>query len=231
VIEDAAQMPGARIEGRRAGTWGDIGTISFGGSKLLTAGRGGAIVTRNRELHHRAKLASHRGNQVYPLSELQAAVLLPQLEKLDGRNRVRAENVRVLCEAIADLPGLCPFRNGVNDTEPGYYKLGFQFDPAAFGLSRDRFVESVRAEGVAMDVGFRSLHAGRSGSRFRSAGELAEAERAHHGAVVLHHPVLLGSPADIDEIARALRKIYSFRDELQSVAPFEEERAAADELD
>ena len=39
VVEDAAQAPGAIVQGRRAGTWGDVGILSFGGSKLLTAGR------------------------------------------------------------------------------------------------------------------------------------------------------------------------------------------------
>src|SRR5262249_26710151 len=47
VIEDAAQMPGAIIQGQKAGTWGDVGIFSFGGSKLLTAGRGGALLTRH----------------------------------------------------------------------------------------------------------------------------------------------------------------------------------------
>jgi dTDP-4-amino-4,6-dideoxygalactose transaminase len=50
VIEDACQMTGALIEGRRAGTWGDIGVISFGGSKLLSAGRGGALLTSSPEI-------------------------------------------------------------------------------------------------------------------------------------------------------------------------------------
>ncbi len=45
VIEDAAQAPGAMIQGRRAGMWGDVGVLSFGGSKLLSAGRGGALLT------------------------------------------------------------------------------------------------------------------------------------------------------------------------------------------
>ena len=40
IIEDAAQCPGAMIQGRKAGTWGDVGILSFGGSKLLSAGRG-----------------------------------------------------------------------------------------------------------------------------------------------------------------------------------------------
>src|SRR5262249_61368606 len=37
VVEDAAQCPGATVQGRRAGTWGDVGTLSFGGAKPLTA--------------------------------------------------------------------------------------------------------------------------------------------------------------------------------------------------
>src|SRR5262249_38185003 len=78
VIEDAAQMPGAMVQGRKAGTWGDVGILSFGGSKLLTAGRGGAILTPHAQMQQRAKLVQHRGNWVCPMSELQAAVLLPQ---------------------------------------------------------------------------------------------------------------------------------------------------------
>ena len=40
IVEDACQAPAARLDGRVAGTWGDVGVLSFGGSKLLSAGRG-----------------------------------------------------------------------------------------------------------------------------------------------------------------------------------------------
>src|SRR5262249_27521235 len=50
VVEDAAQAPGAEVQGRKAGTWGDAGVLSFGGSKLLTAGRGGALLTRRADV-------------------------------------------------------------------------------------------------------------------------------------------------------------------------------------
>src|SRR5207253_3531136 len=86
VIEDAAQVPGALVQGRKAGAWGDAGILSFGGSKLLSAGRGGALLTSQADVHQRARLYQHRGNVLSPLSELQAAVLLPQLDKLDARN-------------------------------------------------------------------------------------------------------------------------------------------------
>jgi dTDP-4-amino-4,6-dideoxygalactose transaminase len=209
VVEDAAQCPGALVQGRRAGTWGDVGVLSFGGSKLLTAGRGGAILTRHADVHQRARLAQLRGNLVCPLSELQAAVLLPQIDKLHPHNERRADNVGRLVELLRAVPGLAPFVGLSGDSSPGYYKLGFQYDEAAFGLPRAHFVAALRAEGMAFDEGFRALHAGRSPSRFRRAGELAEADRAHRGAVVLHHPVLLGGEADIVEVAAALRKIYA----------------------
>jgi hypothetical protein len=121
----------------------------------------------------------------------------------------------VLSERLKALAGLRPLRNVAAESEPGYYKVGFQFHAGEFGgLSRDRFVEAARAEGIALDAGFRSLHVGRSRTRYRAVEELAEAERAHHGMVVLHHPVLLGIPKDIEEIATAMRKLFDHRHEL-----------------
>src|SRR4029077_13617558 len=102
-IEDNAEAPGAVVQGCKVGTWGDVGIMSFGGSKLLTAGRGGAFLTRHADVHQRARLWLHRGNHVCPLSELQAAVLLPQLDKLEERNRKRAANVQLLSEKLRAL--------------------------------------------------------------------------------------------------------------------------------
>jgi len=215
VIEDAAQAPGALIQGRPAGTWGDAGVLSFGGSKLLTAGRGGALLTPHAAVHQRARLWSHRGNQVCPLSELQAAVLLPQLDKLDACNARRRENVALLRERLGEVPGLRPFVNPCAEATPGYYKLGFQFEADRFGLSRDRFVAALRAEGIGFDAGFPALHVGRSPSRFRQAGDLAEAGRAHEGALVMHHPVLLGTREEVEEVVRAVHKIRDHVDQLR----------------
>jgi dTDP-4-amino-4,6-dideoxygalactose transaminase len=219
VVEDAAQCPGAVVQGRRAGAWGDAGVISFGGSKLLSAGRGGALLTRHADVYQRARLAQHRGNAVCPLSELQAAALLPQLNKLDARNARRARQVRLLAQRLAEFPGLRPFANGVDDAQPGYYKVGLRYDEQAFGVPRERFCAALRAEGVALDEGFRALHAGRSPSRFRPAGELAEATRAHRGAVVLHHPLLLGGEAEVAEVVLAVRKVWLHRDAVVRPAP------------
>lgn len=208
VIEDAAQLPGAQIQGRPAGTWGDVGILSFGGSKLLTAGRGGALLTRHPDVFQRARLHVTRGgNAIFPLSELQAAVLLPQLECLPAQNEQRRERVSRLVQRLETASTLRPFRNKTEDATPGYYKLGLQYDAAATGLSRDGFLAAMRAEGVALDEGFRALHVGRSPNRLRAAGELRECLRAHAGAVVLHHPVLLEPEDRIDQVASAFCKV------------------------
>jgi dTDP-4-amino-4,6-dideoxygalactose transaminase len=229
VIEDAAQMPGAVVQGRKAGTWGDAGILSFGGSKTLTAGRGGALLTRHGDVYQRARVYQHRGNVVSPLSELQAAVLLPQLEKLDARNLRRAENRARLCGALSAIPGISAFANAC-DGQPGYYKLGLQFDSDGFGLPRDVFVVACRAEGVAFSEGFRSLHVSRSPSRFRRVGDLAQAERAHYGTVVLHHPVLLGSAAQIDEVVLAVRKVAAHVGALSALQLPRTDRMAPEEI-
>jgi dTDP-4-amino-4,6-dideoxygalactose transaminase len=208
VIEDAAQAPGALVQGRRAGTWGVVGVQSFGGSKLLTAGRGGALLTGRADVYQRLRLLTHRaGNVVYPLSELQAAVLAPQLDRLDERNARRGGAVALLAERVRGMPGLRLFQCRT-EGQPCYYKVGVQYDAAQFGLTRARFISAIRAEGIAMDEGFRALHVGRSQDRFCRAGPLPEAERAHDGAVVLHHPVLLGSDEEVEQVASAVWKIH-----------------------
>src|SRR5262245_5336669 len=127
VIEDAAQVPGAVLGGKKAGTWGDVGILSFGGSKLLSAGRGGALLTSRADLNQRAKTWQQRGNLLCPLSELQAAVLLAQLAKLRSRNAQRLANVKLLFQLLHDVPGLTPLRNRPTEHHPGFYKVGFQY--------------------------------------------------------------------------------------------------------
>jgi dTDP-4-amino-4,6-dideoxygalactose transaminase len=219
VLEDAAQCPGATFDAFPAGTWGDVGVLSFGGSKLLSAGRGGAILTASAEVRQRARLALHRaGNVLCPLSELQAAVLLPQLEALPERTARRWAAVRTLEARLATLPGLRRFATGAGEV-PGFYKVGWQYDAAAFGLPRAKLVAAMRAEGIALDEGFRALHVGRAGSRYRAGGPLDEATRAHSGTVILHHPVLLEGDAALDEVAAAFEKIHRHTDELRGDSP------------
>lgn len=214
LIEDACQMPGATLFGRRSGTWGDVSVLSFGGSKLVTSGRGGAVLTNRDDIAQRIRLYTQRGNESYPLSELQAAVLLPQWLKLADRNAKRAHNVSHLTAALTLFPGLRPFTNAGN-VSPAYYKLGLQYDPAFFGdTPRERFVEAVRAEGIAIDTGFRALHRTHSARRYRAVGPLAVATQADARVLTLHHPVLLGTSEDVRQVMEAVSRCLRAADEL-----------------
>ncbi|HTI49568.1 MAG TPA: aminotransferase class V-fold PLP-dependent enzyme [Planctomycetaceae bacterium] len=216
VIEDAAQMPGARIHGRMAGTWGDAGILSFGGSKLVSAGRGGAVLTARDDLAQRIRLYTQRGNEAYPLSELQAAAVIPQWQELERANARRAESVAWLSERLEQRPGLKAFRNADSDSRPGYYKLGLQYEPGAFaGLSRDQFAGAVRAEGIALDSGFRALHKTHSARRFRAVGELACATRADAGVLTLHHPVLRESEHELAQVVAAVERVRQFAGDIR----------------
>jgi perosamine synthetase len=212
VLEDAAQAPGALIEGRRAGTWGDAGVLSFGGSKLLSAGRGGALLTPHADVAQRARSYLVRaGNIVWPMTELQAALLLPQCRKLDERNAKRWGSVQILCAALAGIPGVRPFVQADEAALPAFFKLGLQYDADAFGLPRVRLLEALRAEGFAVDEGFAPAHVARSPKRYRQGSALAEAERAGQGCVQLHHPLLLESADAVRDLAEAWRRIHAHR--------------------
>jgi perosamine synthetase len=207
LVEDVCQAPGARIAGRTAGQWGDVAVFSFGGSKLLTAGRGGAVVTARQEVFQRVKIFAERGNLAFPLSEMQAAVLLPQFDKLAERNRIRETNAALLLDLLSDLEGLGPVRDWrlSSGDAPSFYKLGWRVEWDEASL-RDNWVAAAHQAGIALDPGFRGF-AGRSAKRCRKVGNLPHAKRAAERTLVLHHPVLLAASSIIRELACALRAI------------------------
>jgi dTDP-4-amino-4,6-dideoxygalactose transaminase len=206
-VEDACQAHGAAVQGRIAGTWGDVGVLSFGGSKLLTAGRGGAILTHRSDVLQRVKVYCERGNHAFPMSELQAAVLSPQMEKLAGRNRKRKESAVWLIEECRRFAFLQPVQNPPGAGEASYYKIAWLYDSAAFGgRSRETFLAAVQAEGVPLDAGFRGFSR-RPASRCRKVGDLLHSRRAAEATVVLHHPILLRPRDELELVVAALQKI------------------------
>ena len=215
LIEDACQMTGALIEDRRAGMWGDVGILSFGGSKLLTCGRGGAVLTNSASIAQRIKLYTQRGNDAYPLSEFGAAVLLPQLERLDERNRTRLQFVNELAEHLSEDNAkrkgtdsvLRMLKNSV-PSAPSYYKLGFLYDGLnGLGMPRELFSKAMRAEGIPLDAGFRSFHRILSSRRFRTKSALDIASRIDEEMMTLHHPILLTGKRGISQFFEACEKI------------------------
>jgi perosamine synthetase len=96
IIEDAAEAIGSEYKGRKAGSLGDTGTFSFHGSKTLTTGEGGLLVTDREDVYHRALFLRDHGRRPgdkmffntevaykYKMSSMQAALGLAQLERVD----------------------------------------------------------------------------------------------------------------------------------------------------
>lgn len=218
LVEDACQVPGGFIDGQPAGTWGDAGVLSFGGSKLLTAGRGGAVITTNPEVAQRGRIVTGRGNNAFPLSELQAAVLLPQLENLEEHNRKRQRGVSALLDAIAaENPPLETTAGGMLTMPPAatragdrtaWYKVSWQLDTVRLRSTRGWIVDALQAEGAPIDVGFRGF-CKRSPRRCRRLSPTPNAESAAADTVLLHHPVLLASEEALHQVAVAISKVLS----------------------
>src|SRR5581483_8098019 len=118
VIEDAAEAHGALYRGRKVGGIGDVGVFSFYGNKIVTTGEGGMLVTGDRTLAERARfLRDHAMSPSrryyhpeigynYRLTNLQAALGLAQLERVDEFIARRVEVMRWYREELRDRPDL-----------------------------------------------------------------------------------------------------------------------------
>lgn len=216
ILEDACQVPGAMIASKPVGSFGDASTLSFGGSKLLTAGRGGAVLTSQNEIAQRIKVFSSRGNEAFPLSELQAAVLVPQITKLAERTVVRAQNVARLLERLQEVSQVVPAaasRFASRNVVSAYYKVAWRYLTAIDNTqldcshpSRDALIGALQAQGIAIDAGFRGF-AKRSGNRCRVIGDLTNSLSAAQATLLLHHPILLENAQQVELLADTLRKV------------------------
>ncbi len=101
LVEDASQAHGAVYKKKKVGSFGDISTFSFYATKNMTTGEGGMIVTNNDRLMEKSRLIINHGqdrkyNHIilgynYRMNDIQAAIGLAQLKKLDALNEKRAE--------------------------------------------------------------------------------------------------------------------------------------------
>lgn len=200
VIEDACQATGAIVEGKWAGSSGELGVLSFGGSKLVTAGRGGAILTDRDDLLQRAKIYCERGNHAFPLSELQAAVILPQLELLEMRNQKRSKSLSLLREKLTDIESV--LRPVVCSSEhPAFYKHAWLCDSSQ---RAQHLTQMATRDQVPLGEGFRGFYK-RPSSQTRKVGLLQHSRDAASRTLLLHHPVLLQDEMVIDWLATWLR--------------------------
>jgi dTDP-4-amino-4,6-dideoxygalactose transaminase len=122
LIEDAAQAFGASYRGRWLGTFGDIGAYSFNEYKTITCGDGGMVVTDDEQLYRRCFAMHDQGHSPdrkgvevgarpmlglnFRMTEVQGAVLLAQLRKLDRIRSHLRDNRDVVWRLLEELPGL-----------------------------------------------------------------------------------------------------------------------------
>ncbi len=108
LIEDAAQAPGILHGDQYLGTFGDLGVVSLNEPKNIATGEGGMIMTNDDELARRCKLIRNHGENIdrewtgynFRLTEIQAALGIMQLEKLEYLNGIRRKNWLYLCKEL-----------------------------------------------------------------------------------------------------------------------------------
>jgi UDP-4-amino-4-deoxy-L-arabinose-oxoglutarate aminotransferase len=103
VIEDLAQAFGAQINGRKAGTFGKIAICSFKGIKCLATGEGGMVISNDNSILKRI-----RSVQIFsPMSDIQAALGISQLEQYDLFLQRRREIADFYFKTFDRFPGIC----------------------------------------------------------------------------------------------------------------------------
>jgi len=238
IIEDAAHAHGAEWRGRRCGSLGHAGCLSFQASKNLTCGEGGAVLTSSEALYKTAFSLHHCGRgEEGPwyghirtgtnarMTELEAALLLSQLPRLEEQSALRDRNGRYLNDALGAIDGIEPLRRDVGETRHGYHLYIFRFRPAEpYGVSRDLFCRAVSAEGVPCSGGyaeplyrqpmFELMDFGPYDGWRRRRPDLSYAdvhcpncEAACAEAVWLSQSMLLGDEGDMDDVVRAVAKV------------------------
>jgi dTDP-4-amino-4,6-dideoxygalactose transaminase len=244
LIEDSSHAHASEWRGERIGTFGTAGTFSFQSSKLITAGEGGMIISNSDKFEVQARSVHDCGRMPgkwfyshfiygsnYRLSEWQGAVLNVQLSRLDQQTKIRHQNARLLDRLLPQVPGITPQKLDERCTRNGQYAYIFHFNKKQFaGISTDRFIEAMNAEGVPNQASYPPLHAldmFRNGKyRKRLSGKQATGKHAFlkqkfpvtqeaaWETVWIPQPAVMGDEEDMHEIAAALHKIQRNAKEL-----------------
>ncbi len=159
VIEDACQAHLTEYQGKKLGTIGDLGCFSFQASKNIACGEGGAVIGDDEALMDKCfTVMNHgttRGGQhaligpKYRMNELEAALLLPQLETIKPRHDKRNENAWYMRGKLRDFPGLISQKlyEGTGTSAWWLYMASYRKEKFA-GAHRDKFIKALSAEGI-----------------------------------------------------------------------------------
>lgn len=247
VIEDACQSHFAEWRGQRVASLGDTGCFSFQVTKNLSGGEGGALMTNREDLIERA-ISFHTNGRPWKLTsgfsyvqnganlrmtEFQGALLLEQLTRLEAQSQVREQNAIHLTKRLEAIPGIRPAKGYSGTTRNAYHLYMFRYDSEAFGgLSRDRFREALRAEGVPNSPGysplnkepflkntldsrgFQNIYGKDVLDAYFGRIECPENDRLCTQGVWFTQNMLIGPRSDMDDIADAIERIHAHAKEL-----------------
>lgn len=216
LVEDAAQAHGARHDGRAAGSFG-LGCFSFYATKNITTAEGGAITTDDDALADRLRVLRNQGMREryvyevaghnYRMTDLHAALAIPQLERAEEIIAARQANARALTDGLAGIRGLhlpeqLPLRRHV------WHQYTVRVDEDA-ALTRDEFAAGLNRLGVGCGVYYPKLVTDYDcyrGDRRVVPGETPVAARVARQCLSLPvHPAL--TPDQLATVVGAVREL------------------------
>jgi perosamine synthetase len=169
VIEDAAQAPDGRYKGQKSGTIGHMGIFSLNVHKTMSAGEGGILVTNDDNFAERVQLVRNHGEVVignkgtknivnmvgynFRMCEIEAAISLEQLKKLESRTQPRIKAANRLSAGLSSIKGIT-VPHVSSDVRHVWYNYCMLYDASAIGMSREDFVAALNAEGIPMMTGY-----------------------------------------------------------------------------
>ena len=244
VIEDCAQAPGGSYKNKNVGTIGDCGVFSFQETKNIMTAEGGMLVTNDEEIANVARMMRNHGEMVFPslkqrtykseflgwgyrMTELEAALGVAQVSKMEYLNDERIKLCSFLAKEINKIDGLKHTK--YDFVKHVYYLFAFSYDEKKVGIPRDLFCESLRAEGIPFSAGYvkplylNPLYAEKKAFAFKHYTGNAKYEKGICPvAEELYEKILVGTeivrpPAtinDIEDIVIAIHKIIENKKEL-----------------
>jgi len=167
IVEDAAEAHGAEYKGQKCGGLGDVSCFSFYANKIVTTGEGGMVLTSDRNLAQRLRYMRNLCFQEktrfwhedlgfnYRLTNLQAAVGVAQMERIEKFLAGKLEMARAYHEGLKDLPLQLPVEKPW--AKNVYWMYGLVLDDTV-GFEAKELAERLAAQGVQTRPFFRGLH-------------------------------------------------------------------------